>query len=218
MLAENLSSLSAEQGNELNRIDHGNPAWRALSAFATEQHHAFRHAFDSEPAVETTGQVHHQQETCTTDQVNFTQSADQLSEAERAHAHESRAVQHKTALQAEVDRIQQRIALLNPEKEVVVQLDFISGGASRAASIAVTSSLVIAATVLLAQVIKKFELVSAYCPNRLWLCSSLPTCCALDLAISAKTTQHHCGCRVALHTSSATPCCTSAMQQLLWCA
>lgn len=194
MLAESSGSPSAEHGDELNRIDHGNPAWRALSAFATEQHHAFRHAFDSEPAVETTGQVHHQQETCTTDQVNsahFTQSADQLSEAERAHARESRAVQHKAALQAEVDRIQQRIALLNPEKEVVVQLDFISGGASRAASIAVTSSLVIAATVLLAQVIKKFELVSAHCINRVWVSSSLPTCCALDLAIPAKTEQHH---------------------------
>ena len=147
--------------------DYRNTAWRALSAFATEQHQALRHVFDNSPAFEISGQIEHQHEASTAAEVGSQQSATTAElpdQADPALSSKLQAVldQHDLEghVQAEVQRIEQRIMVLNPEKDVVVRLDFIRGLASRAASLAVTISLLIAAAVLLAQVIRKFQLVS----------------------------------------------------------
>lgn len=164
-----------EAGSELSTQPDGDPGveqssttWRALTAFASEQHHALRHAFDSGPAVETTGKVHHQQETSTTDHNSSKQRMQTpgtslgLDRALQPGLPESQAALQR-AVEAEVEQIQQRTSILDLNKDVVVNLDFMQGGASRAASLTVIVSLLIAATVLLAQVIKKFQLVSALC-------------------------------------------------------
>ena len=144
---------------------YGNTTWRALSAFATEQHQALRRAFDAAPVASIAGQVEHHQEASTTDQINFERSvpaAQQPTNAEfPASSGESQSAGSTgLTIVEEVERMRERTSILNPETDVVVRLDFASGGGSRAAVLAVVASLMIAATVFIAQAVKKFQLVS----------------------------------------------------------
>lgn len=165
MLPDIASDLTAERHAE-DAAEQRNATWRALSAFATEQHHAIRHALDSSSGLETTGEVLHQQESSTPPpdlQHAFKQSIQSplqhtTSQLQLDTTLRQAALQEAVKLEAE--QIQSRMAILNLDKDVAVNLDLMHGGASRAASLAVTVSLLVAATVLLAQVIKKFQLVS----------------------------------------------------------
>ena len=186
-------------------------AWRALSAFATEQHHALRHVFDSNPALETSGQIEHQHEASTAEEVGSQQStttAELPGKADHALSSSLQTVldQHDLEghVKAEVQRIEQRIMVLNPEKDVVVRLDFIRGLASRAASLAVTISLLIAAAVLLAQVIRKFQLVGTR--NA---CHSTGFSCVICTMFRAQHTALL--CREIPHISTVTQQCTRRM-------
>ena len=160
MLADDIGPSSAA-GTGVEHI--ANTTWRALSTLATEQHQALRRALDGESPLETSGQVHHQQETSTSDQYpsDEVKLTEQSSEGDLARHQNAQPADE--GVQAELQRIQQKTFMLNPEKDVIVQLDFMSGVASRAAAVAVSIALLVALTVLLAQVIKKFRLVSATC-------------------------------------------------------
>lgn len=165
MLADDIERPSATATG----VEHiANTTWRALSMLATEHHQAFRRALDGRSPLEISGQVHHLQESSTTDQHPSDEVkplTQQSTEGDLAQNQTVQPARHTAStyegVQAELQRIQQRTSMLNPEKEVVVQLDFMSGVASRAAAVAVFIALLVALTVLLAQVIKKFRLVSA---------------------------------------------------------
>lgn len=165
MLADDVGHPSATA----NGVEHiANTTWRALSTLATEHHQAIRCALDGGSPLETSGQVHHQQETSTTDSSDeVKQFTQQSREGDLAKSQIAQSARHTDSthegVQAELQRIQQKASMLNPKNDVVVQLDFMSGVASRAAAVAVSIALLVALTVLLAQVIKKFRLVSALC-------------------------------------------------------
>lgn len=108
-------------------------AWHALTALASEQQHAFRSIFDVAP-VETPGSVQHQHESAR----DHTSAAPAPEEARCATRAESAAegsqhtaVPAEGAVQAEVEDVQQRVISTDPEKEVVLRFDFLSGRDSR---------------------------------------------------------------------------------------
>ena len=167
MLADDIEYPSATATG----VEHiANTTWRALSTIVTEHHQAFRRALDGRSFLETSGQVHHQQESNTTEQHppdEVKQVTQQSTEGDLVQNQTVQPARHTASthegVQAELQRIQQNTSMLNLEKDVVVQLDFMSGLASRTAAVAVSIALLVALTVLLAQVIKKFQLVSATC-------------------------------------------------------
>ena len=121
--------------------EHGVRAWQALSALASEQHHALKHICDKEyDSVQTSGEVQQQRESSVTDQTPAAAAriSDDGSQALQhvglSHNSSSDTCVLTDEVQAEIDRVQHRTRSLDPNKEVALRFDFLSGLESRASS------------------------------------------------------------------------------------
>lgn len=116
-------------------------AWHALSVLASEQQHAFRHIFADGQAVKTPGQVQHEHESNRRDLNKSApppEASDDRLQSTNATEVESE-VPFEEAVQAEVDDVQTRAISTDPNKEVVLRFDFLSGRDSRVWNLSVSS-------------------------------------------------------------------------------
>ena len=118
-------------------VRYAQTTWRALAALKTEHQHALRHALDRSQAVESTGEVHQQHETPggLADSPRSLKTSDQsyLREVTQPPACSQIADDHAfpNAVRMETERISAKVRHQNPEKDVVVRVEFIRGTASR---------------------------------------------------------------------------------------
>lgn len=104
-------------------------AWHALSALASEQQHVFGSLFDVTP-IETPGAVQQQRENAS--EGNRAAAPPNAEDRYRAQSPDNTAqASYESAVQAEVEDVQQRAISTDPETEVVLRFDFLNGRDSR---------------------------------------------------------------------------------------
>lgn len=135
------STAATQQGLGTEYIPQVHSTWHALSALASEQQHAFRHIFADGQAVKTPGQVQHEHESTRRDLTNPAPPPEALDDRLlSSNATEvEREFPFEEAVQAEVDDVQTRAISTDPNKEVVLRFDFLSGRDSRVWNLSVSS-------------------------------------------------------------------------------
>ena len=118
-------------------VRYAQTTWRALAALTTEHQHALRHALDRSQAIQSAGEVRQQHETPSgfADSPGSPQPSDQacVLGVTQAPVCSENADHHEFAngVRMETERMSAKVRHVNPEKDVVVRVDFIRGTASR---------------------------------------------------------------------------------------
>ena len=184
-MEEASSPDSSQQDSE--PVQYAKSTWKAFAALATEHLHALRHILDNKPDVENSGEVHQQHETVSglTDSAQTLRSPEALPQTHLSHTllRAADAAPLDEAVRIEMDCVKAKVTGRNPDKDVVVRLEIMQGVASRVCSLtlrgpnqftagpvtfchlqatamAIVAAVVVGAIILVAELIKKLQLVS----------------------------------------------------------
>ena len=126
---------------ETRPAEYARSTWKALTTLATEHQHALRHAFDSNSTVASSGEVCQQTEAANAVQDSLRICTSQAqTEPYLPHAPQDTPdiATFDEAVQTEVQRVKAYTSTRNPEKDVVVRLEFMRGTDSRVCCLAST--------------------------------------------------------------------------------
>lgn len=176
---------SSQQHSE--PIQYAKSTWKAFAALATEHQHALRHVLDNKPDVEESGEVHQRHETVSglTDSTQTVRSPEALTQTHLSYTLQraADAAPLDEAVRIEMDCVKAKVTGRNPDRDVVVRLEIMRGTASRvccltlrglnhctagpatfcglqATAMAIVAAIVVGAIILVAELIKKLQLVS----------------------------------------------------------